>query len=125
MRSVSIPIHLSINCSTSSREQWLALSRMFVQSSAAQEHQLCQALQEAKKENCSIQHFYSLLFRYWEELQTMNVLFSDFMSVFALEFHKQRDRQNLFHLPCDFILNLRHLVAVFSIAICYPASLKQ
>ena len=27
----------------------------------------------------------------------MDVFFLDFMSVFALEFQKQRDRQNLFH----------------------------
>jgi len=43
------------------------------------------------------QDFYSLLFGYWEELQTMEVSFLDSMFVFALEFQKQRDRWNLFH----------------------------
>ena len=56
-----------------------------------------QALQKAKQENLSIQDFYSLLFRYWEELQIMDVPFLDSMSIFALEFQKQRDRRNLFH----------------------------
>ena len=64
MWSVSIPIRLSIGRSTSSREQWLVLSRMFVQIISAREYQLCQALQEAKQEDRSIQDFYSLLFRY-------------------------------------------------------------
>ena len=51
MRLVFIPIRLSISRSTSSRKQWLALSRMFVQTGAAREYQLCQALQEAKQED--------------------------------------------------------------------------
>ena len=97
MRSVSILICLSIGSSTSSREQWLALSHMFIQIDLAREYQLCQALQEAKQEDRLIQDFYSLLFGYQEELQTMNVLFSNFMFVFTLEFQKQRDRRNLFH----------------------------
>ena len=45
----------------------------------------------------SIQDFYSLLSSYWEELQTMKVFISNFMSAFALEYQKQRDRRNLFH----------------------------
>src|SRR3954465_3174277 len=35
MRSVSVPIHLSIGHLTSSKDQWLALSWMYVQSGAA------------------------------------------------------------------------------------------
>ena len=97
MRLVSIFGRLSIIRSTSSREQWLALSHIFVQTSIAQEYQLCQALQEAKVEDFSIQDFYSLHFGYWEKLQTMDVSFPDSMSVSALQFQKQRDCQNLFH----------------------------
>jgi len=54
MRPISIPIRLSIDRSTSSREQWLTLSRMLVQTGAARKYQLCRALQEAKQEDRSI-----------------------------------------------------------------------
>ena len=97
MRSISIPIRLFISRSTSTREQWLALSRMFVQTNVAREYQLCQALQEAKQEDRSIWNFYLLLSGYWEKLQIMEVLFQDSISDFALKFQKQRDRWNLFH----------------------------
>ena len=92
-RLVSIPMCLSIGRSTSFREQWLVLSRMFSKIGAAR----VPGSLEAKQEDRSIQDFYSLFFGYWEELQTMNVSFSDSMSVFTLEFQKQRDRRNLFH----------------------------
>ena len=64
MRSVSIPIHLSIGRLTTSQAQWSTLSRMFIQSGAASEYQLVQALQDAKQDDRSIQEFYSLLSGY-------------------------------------------------------------
>src|SRR3954470_5947598 len=61
VRSVSVPIRLSISRLSSSKDQWLAISRMFVQFGAAREYQLVQALQDAKQNDHSIQEFYSLL----------------------------------------------------------------
>src|SRR3954468_10955147 len=101
MRSVSIPIRLSIGRLTSSQEQWSALSRMFVQSGAAREYQLVQALQDAKQDDRSIQEFYSLLSGYWEELQTMEApipaIVASSAPGFILDLQRQRDRRNLFH----------------------------
>ena len=57
MRSISILILLSIGRTTSSREQWLAISPMFVQIGADREYRLCQAHQEAKLEDRSIPVF--------------------------------------------------------------------
>src|SRR4051812_35093059 len=101
MRSVTIPICLSIGRLMSSQEQWFALSRMFVQSGAAREYQLVQALQDAKQDDRSIQEFYSLLSGYWEELQTMEApipaIVASSASGFVLDLQRQRDHRNLFH----------------------------
>src|SRR3954462_7517695 len=101
MRSVSIPIRLSIGRLTSSQEQWSTLSRMFVQSGAAREYRLVQALQDAKQDDRSIQEFYSLLSGYWEELQTMEAPIPAIVASrapgFVLDLQRQRDRRNLFH----------------------------
>jgi len=94
IRSVSIP---SVSFSTSSKEQWLALTRMFVHASTSREYQLYQAPQGSRQGDRSIQDFYSLLSGYFEELQTMNIPILDSMSAFALMFQKQRDRKNPFH----------------------------
>jgi len=125
MRSIFILNRLSISHSTSSRKQWLSLSHMFVHIGAAWEYQLYQALQEAKQEDRSIQDFYSLLFEYWEELQTMDVLFPDSISVFALEFQKQRDRRNLFHFDMWLRLEFEALRSSILHRHPLPASLKQ
>src|SRR3954468_20584011 len=101
VRSVSVPIRLSIGRLTSSKDQWLAISRMFVQSGAAREYQLVQALQDAKQNDHSIQEFYSLLSGYWEELYIMETPIPETVITSAPEFvlalEKQRDRRNLFH----------------------------
>src|SRR5436853_5759839 len=97
VRSVSVPIRLSIGRLTSSKDQWLALSRMFVQSGAAREYQLVQALQNSKQNEQSIQEFYSLLSGYWEELHTMETPIPETVIISAPEFvlalQKQRDRR--------------------------------
>lgn len=96
VRSVSIPIRLSIRRLTTSMDQWLALSRMFVQTGATQEYQLLQSFQDAKLEDRCIQDFYVLLSGYWKELHTMEAAISDAVlsaaPSFALELEKQRNR---------------------------------
>ena len=59
---------------------------MFVQSGAAREYQLVQALQDAKQNDHSIQEFYSLLLGYSEELYTMETPIPDTVIASAPEF---------------------------------------
>src|SRR4051812_13686941 len=69
MRSVVDSIQMNIGRLTSSRDQWSALQRMYVQSGSAREYQFIQALQDARQDDRSIQEFCSLLSGYWEELR--------------------------------------------------------
>ena len=92
----SIPINFTIGRLTSSRNQCLTLSHMFVQKGAAHEYQLHQVLQGAHQGDMSMQNFHSLLSGYWEELQ-MEVSISDTLSDFAPRF------SNLYH----FVMHLR------------------
>src|SRR3954465_13064121 len=101
MRSVIDSIRMNIGRLTSSRDQWSALQRMYVQSGSAREYQLIQALQDARQDDCSIQEFYSLLSSYWEELQALEPPLPDGIvltyPVYILDQQKQRDQRNLFH----------------------------
>src|SRR3954470_21280016 len=65
MRTVFVTIRLSTGRLTSSKDQWFALSWMFVQFGVARKYQLVQALQDAKQDDKSIHDFYSLLSGYW------------------------------------------------------------
>lgn len=64
VKTAFILIHMSIDCSASSKEQWAALNCMFVQSGTAREYQFYQALQDTKQKDHSIYDFYSSLSGY-------------------------------------------------------------
>lgn len=124
MRLVSIPIRLSIGHLTSSKGQWLALSRMLVQTALLNS---INSVRLFRRPNRKISSFKTSI-RFFQVIERnyipWNFLFQIQWMPLLLIYRNREIIRAYFIFPKDYVLTLRHYVGIFFIIINFIVSLK-